>query len=80
MSFENQARLLRGIRAKLGISQVEMARSICVTPQFISNAERGKVALAPRKWKHLRNVLPRDIAMSAYVQDLIETFEEKYGK
>lgn len=83
MKNENQARLMRKTREKLGLTSAEMARVIGLDERpgiaFVSAVEHGKSGMAPHRWRYLHGVVTKEEALQAYIDDKLEEWERKYA-
>ena len=48
MSSENYGALVKSLRQKMGLTQNQVAESLCVTPGYISNVENNRTAMSLR--------------------------------
>ncbi|RTL05210.1 XRE family transcriptional regulator [Candidatus Dependentiae bacterium] len=71
MKFKNQAKLIKSVRLKAGLSQSQMAKLLGYkSGQFISNMERGICGLPPESHKKIRGLVSKQALLSAVIQDV----------
>lgn len=70
MRYQQTAAYVKGFRKNLGLTQKELATSIGMHPQFISNIERGLAAVPPKTVKKL--VRRYDMNIMEYVKHFME--------
>lgn len=78
----NTAKIIKGRRTELKLSQAELAKKLGVHTQFISNIERSKCLVPAKKIKKLCRILalPSQDLIEAILMDYRKDIEEKvYG-
>lgn len=79
--YNNAANTLRKIRAKLAVSQRELATKLKMSSQSLSNAERGLAYLTTPQLKVLAKLSPlSSVYMDAYIVDKTEQARQRINK
>ena len=79
--YNNAAKVLRKIRAKLAISQAELGKALKAGRQSISNAERGLAYLTTKQLKSLSKLSTlTSVYMDAYIVDKTEQARQRINK
>jgi len=79
--YNNAAKVLRKIRAKLTISQAALGKALKAGSQTISNAERGLAYLTSAQLKALSKLSAlTSVYMDAYIVDKTEQARQRINK
>ena len=75
MKYKNSAKLIKSIREKAGLSQLEFAKLLGFdNAQFVSNIERGVASLPAKRINKIKSLVNKDLLLSAYLADVKSTW------
>lgn len=80
--YDNSGRVLKALRAKLKLQQVDLAKQLKCSVQTLSNSERGLCFLAPKQVAVLIKLDQRASFeyLQAYVADKTESAQSRVNK
>lgn len=71
MKYTNSAKLIKSIRLKAGLTQVEFSKLLGFdTAQFVSNIERASCALPAKYARKISSLVTKEALLKAYLLDV----------
>ena len=81
MKYPSSAKLIKSVRLKAGLTQLEFATLLGFdSAQFVSNMERGTSAIPAKRAKKIKSLVSKDQLLKAYIDDVRAMWNEEYDQ